>query len=317
MRKHTLLAGVIAMLAFTSAMADGRSAAQNLYANLAAGGLALNTKLADIQVASTLVSGMYYLLDAKGKFIAITNEAGTLMGDSHGFNALLPGSTEFRPLTAQEAAGLRREIAENIDKSKLITVRRGTGAVKLFLFSAIDCPYCKQLEDKANAAEKQNKENSTLYIIPSSLQPGNTREGGQQWLKVASIWCATDSARAWKTYWANGAVPGGAGACPFANPQIAKNSNDILWNMLTGAGVALHGTPSIVRMDGLLLRGSNDKPIEPAVSPFWLAGATPVGTDFRPQVVGGGVSSAQGHGGAAQPQPNKIQFGIEDLKKLF
>lgn len=282
MKKHVLIAAV-AVLMSASALADGRSAAKNLFANLAVGKQDLGVKVSDVFVAPTLVRGMYALSTAQGRFVGFTNEAGTVFGDSRGFSGLLQRGAGFRPLTRDEAADLRREIAANIDKSKLITVRYGEGDFKAFMFSAIDCPHCKSLEDKLRGAKS---ENSTFYVIPSSLQEGNTRQGGQQWLKVASIWCATDSERAWRTYWATGAVPS-AGACPFADPKIAERAQEHLWGMLKGVGVALKGTPAYVRMDGIQLKKDTlDKPLEAAKPGYWLTGATATATDFRPQPVG-------------------------------
>ncbi len=282
--KKRLLIAVLAALASASALADGRSAAQSLFANLERAGQDIGASAANTFAAPTLVRGMYALSDPQGKFIGYANEAGTLFGDSRGFNGLAPGGSGFRPLTPPEAADLRREMVVNIDKGKLITTRYGAGQKRLFMFSAIDCPACRKVE--AQLAKAGAKENTTFLVVPSSLQSSE-----QQWQKVANIWCASDSERAWKTYWATGATPA-AGACPVADGKIAERVSSHLWGMLKGAGLALHGTPAYVREDGLLLtKETLDLPAQPAKPAYWLAGADTGGADdFLPQPVGGRVA---------------------------
>lgn len=139
----------------------------------------------------------------------------------------------------------------------------------LCVFSAIDCPACKKIEDQF--AQNGDRENTTFFVIPSSLQDSEL-----QWQKVANIWCATDSAAAWKKYWATGATPA-AGACSFADGHLAEKMSYYVWDMLKGAGLALHGTPAYLREDGLLLtRATLDMPLQPSGPAYWLANVDPL-----------------------------------------
>ncbi|MFT3777313.1 MAG: thioredoxin fold domain-containing protein [Ottowia sp.] len=283
-RRMKMRALILAMAVYAAGavQADGPAAARNLFNHLAAGGQDIGMKMADAYVAPTLVRGMYVVSTAQGRFVGYTNEAGTLFGDSRGFSGRPEGAAIFAPLAPDQAAQLRREIAAHIDKSQLISVRYGNGATELFLFSAIDCPHCKELEDKLRGAKS---ENIAFYVVPSSLRHMNQPQGRQQWQKVAAIWCATDPARAWKTYWATGSVPAG-GACPFSDPKAAERAQDYLWGMLKGVGVKLTGTPAFVRPDGL--QWKDQAPLElSSPSAYWLAGAPQVGAaDFNPRPVG-------------------------------
>lgn len=284
MRKFLLIA--TALLLSTHALADGRSAAQNLFANLNSSRQEIGENASSTFVAPTLVRGMYALSDAAGKFVGFTNEAGTLFGDSRGFIGLSTGGSKFLPLTPDQTADLRREVAANIDRDKLITVRYGQEKTRLFMFSAIDCPHCKKLEDQLRKAG--DNENTTFYVIPSSLQSTSDGAAGrQQWQRVASIWCAADPAHAWQTYWATGATPT-ARACSFSDAKIAEHAQERLWGILKGVGVAVHGTPAYIREDGLLLNKKTlGLPLEGAKPAYWLTGADGHSADdFRPLRVG-------------------------------
>lgn len=278
-----LLSYVVIVICFSSvpAWADGQRAAQNLFANLANAGQSINNaRVSNTFVAPSLIRGMYVVTDQRGDFVGFTNEAGTLFGDSRGFHGLRRGEKGFRPLNTKEAVDLQKEMVVNIDKEKLITVQYGNGQRRLFLFSAIDCPACKSLEDKL--AKAGASENATFFVVPSSLQSNEA-----QWQRVSNIWCADDSATAWKKYWATGSTPA-VSSCSFQEGHLAKKVRSYLWDMLKGAGLALHGTPTFVREDGLLLTTENlNLPLQTPKSFQWLVESNrSVITDYRPQPVG-------------------------------
>lgn len=306
--KRLMSYAVIALCFFSlPTWADGQSAAQNLFTNLANTGQSISSaRASNTFVAPSLVRGMYVLSDQRGGFVGYTNEAGTLFGDSRGFNGLRRGEKSFRPLTSQEAADLQKEMVVNIDKEKLITVQYGKGQRRLFLFSAIDCPACKSLEDKLSKAGAS--ENVTFYVIPSSLQVNEA-----QWQRVSNIWCADDSAVAWKKYWATGSTPA-VGSCPFQEGHVAKKVTYYLWDMLKGAGMALRGTPTYVREDGLLLTTENlNLPLQTPKSFHWLAETDRTAiTDYRPQPVG----SQHSKGTTNSNQIKTINVG-EAVKRLM
>ena len=285
MKKRICIAA-LACLATGVVLADGATATRNLLANLAAGGQDIAIRLPDIYVSPTLVRGMYALSTAQGRLVGFTNEAGTLFGAAKGFNAQPRAGASFRPLTREESAGLRREMAAKIDKRQLITVRYGAGKQEFFMFSAIDCPACKAIEDELRSAKS---ENTTFYVIPSSLQKLSSQRGTQQWRKVAAIWCAPEAGQAWKRYWANGAVPP-PNACPVAEPGAAARAHNQLWGMLQGAGVALIGTPSYLRMDGTKFTAESTGTSREVAAPVrWLMDSDAVEPlDFQPRPAAGG-----------------------------
>lgn len=246
-KNEKVLTITTALLISTHAFADGRSAVQHL-ANLNRSRQEIGENASSTFVAPTLVRGMYALSDAAGKSVGFTTKREPLFGDSRGFIGLSAGGSKFVPLTPDQTADLRRAAAANIDRDKLITVRYGQEKTRLFMFSAIDCPHCKKLEDQLRKAG--DNENTTFYVIPSSLQPTSDGAAGhQQWQRVSSIWCAADPAHAWQTYWATGATPT-ARACSFSDAKIAEIAQERLWGILKGVGVALHGTPVLADVGG-------------------------------------------------------------------
>lgn len=230
----------------------------------------------------TLVRGIYELRSQQGSLIAYINEAATLEGDSKKFNVLpaQPGA-KARPLGDSELASLRREVMASIDYERLITVRYGAGGGRrLVLFSAIDCGYCRKMEEllRKNAVTV----NTTFYIIPMSIRDVD-RDGSASWQKVSRIWCSGESGQAWRSYWQSGAIPPSA-SCDIdarSASQLAYQLRDIL----SAVGARMSGTPAIFREDGSKLTPSTNMsatelaetygpaglPHVDAVSPYWLA----------------------------------------------
>ena len=97
-------AGVAALWLATAApaLADGRSAVHNLFANAARARINLGMTENSVMVAPSLVRGMYVLTSGRGEFAGFVNEAGTLYGDSFGMKVYAPSGAAPRPMTPQE-----------------------------------------------------------------------------------------------------------------------------------------------------------------------------------------------------------------------
>jgi hypothetical protein len=285
MNKKSCFIALLAALTAAPVFADGQSAVNNFYANLARGGQRLDVKISDTTVTPTLVRGMYRMETIQGKFLGYTNEAGTLLGSGSYFEGLPPGARQFRKLTTEERGYLRREAVSNIDKSRLIKARYGNGQRSVFLFSAIDCPASKHGEELLR--KNGNQYNATFYIIPTSLN-----NGVPQGQKVAKLWCAANSGDAWKKYWVSGTIPA-AGQCPFSDYKIAKEAQEDLRAILNGLGLAVKGYPSYIREDSIKISLSTvtTAPEFPQPDANWLAGGSSA-TDFHKQRVIASKASA-------------------------
>lgn len=322
--KHALIGLLSGCVLSGSVLADGRSAVHNLFGNLARARASLSVNEATAMVSPTLVKGMYAIANQQGRFIGFTNESGTLFGDSRGFNTLSNGS-QPRPLALDELADLRAEVVAAIDFDKLPKVSFGDGGTRrLVMFSAVDCPFCKGFED--NIKKHASGLNSTIYVVPSSLQ--KIAQGGlQQWQAVSRIWCADDAGAAWQTYWATHNLPQ-AKQCRFADPRIAEMADQQLKDILLAVGVRIVGTPQTIREDGSVIVNKPNMDhayvaatFGPAGAPLasqkparWLAAAD---DSFQMQPVGG-PSYGQPIQMQQQPQPQqpRQQFGLNDAMNL-
>jgi len=323
---HTkAIAVTFATLVSGTALADASSAAHNLFANMNRSGMSFhNLNESDILVSPTLVKGIYALTNRQGGFVTFTNEAGTLTGDSRRFEVMSSNGTGRRPLTPDEVKALRAEVMAAIDYDKLPKVTYGNGGGRrLVMFSAIDCGYCKRFEDEMR--KQARGLDSTIYVVPSSLQP--ISQGGlQQWQTVSRLWCAEDAGTAWRAFWTSGAIPQPR-QCTFGDPQTALRTRYNLSDILSGVGVGIHGTPSVVREDGLVINNKTDMTTAYIVSTFGSASApspgnpTPnwlasVDSGFQAQAVNGQPVAPQG----TQPAQRNGKVNLKEvlnLNKLF
>lgn len=292
-----------------AALADGRSAARNLFANAARAHVNLNLTEQSTMVSPTLVRGVYSLANAQGRASGYINEAGNLYGDTHGFRLFTPDGAPPRLMTAPEVAALRGEVMQAIDYDKLVKVQYGDGGGRrMVMFSALDCGYCKLFEKHFSELGKTN--DTTFYVVPMSLRPSQSG-GARTWQEVSQIWCDSNNGDAWKRYWATGQLPPARG-CVF-DAATAERSTRELWEILEAVGLPITGTPTLLREDGVKLKAGDLRtylkqpaPPVPAGQPVWL-----VADNFQMQRVGDTAPPQQ-----QQPHSNKVHVG-DMLKKLL
>ncbi len=241
-----LVAAASALLA-TSASADGRSAAHNLFTNLARSKATLSVTEANALVAPTLVRGFYSLSTQAGKFVGFVNESGTLFGDSRGFMVVSTSGAAPRPLALDEQADLRSEVMAAIDYDRLVRVRFGDGGGrKIVVFSAVDCPVCKQFEGAIRSTPGLN---TTLYVVPSTLQP--ISGGGWAPRQIAvRIWCSDDRTAAWEDYWTKRQLPPNPASTCQWTPQTSEAAGQYLEDILRASGARMPGFPHSFAEDG-------------------------------------------------------------------
>lgn len=254
--KYGVFGLLMAALASSPTWADGSSSAHNLFANLARANKSVGLNDSTAVVSSTWVRGMYAISNQQGAFVGYVNEAGTLLGDSRGFNVVSTSGAPPRPMTLDEVAELRAEVMNGIDYEKLVKVPYGDGGRrKIILFTSIDCPVCKNLEEAFQ--KHKNGMNTTFYVVPSSLQ--KISNGGlQAWQAVSRIWCAEDNGAAWTAFWASRALPQPR-QCQFSEPRTAETAFGALTDILKSVNIKRNGVPAFIREDGVLLsKGSSE-----------------------------------------------------------
>jgi thiol:disulfide interchange protein DsbC len=147
------------------------------------------------------------------------------------------------PKTKKDITGERMEELTKIDFSSLpldqaIKVVKGNGSRKLVVFSDVDCPYCKRLEQN----ELTNITDVTIYtfLYPiAQLHPDSAA-------KSKSIWCASNRVKAWEDWILNNQLPKATGNCEVPLEKIGELARKI--------GVT--STPTLIFADGKRMLGS-------------------------------------------------------------
>jgi thiol:disulfide interchange protein DsbC len=157
------------------------------------------------------------------------------------------------PRTKKDITGERLEELTKVDFSSLpldqaIKVVKGNGSRKLVVFSDVDCPYCKRLEQN----ELANITDVTVYTFLYPLQQLHPDAVA----KSKSIWCASNRVKAWEDWILRNQLPKSAGSCEVPLEKVGDLARKI--------GVT--STPTLIFSDGKRMLGSQPyKEIEKAM----------------------------------------------------
>lgn len=158
-------------------------------------------------------------------------------------NFLIAEGRLVDPKTKKDITGERLEELTKIDFNSLplnqaIKVVRGNGSRKLVVFSDVDCPFCKRLEQN----ELANIDDVTVYtfLYPiESLHPDAAN-------KSKSIWCAPNRVKAWNDWIFNNQLPTSAAKCDVPLERVGE--------MARKYGVT--STPTLFFADGKRMLGA-------------------------------------------------------------
>ena len=147
------------------------------------------------------------------------------------------------PKTKKDVTGERLEELTKVDFNSLpleqaIKVVKGNGSRKLVVFSDVDCPYCKRLEQN----ELSNIADVTVYtfLYPiESLHPDAPA-------KSKLIWCATNRAKAWNEWIFNNKLPTTTGNCEVPLERVGELARKM----------GITSTPTLVFSDGRRMLGA-------------------------------------------------------------
>jgi thiol:disulfide interchange protein DsbC len=147
------------------------------------------------------------------------------------------------PKTKKDVTGERLEELTKIDFNSLpldqaIKVVKGNGSRKLVVFSDVDCPFCKRLEQN----ELSNISDVTIYtfLYPiESLHPDAAA-------KSKLIWCASNRVKAWNDWNFNNKLPANAGNCEVPLERIGELARK----------VGVTSTPTLIFSDGKRMLGA-------------------------------------------------------------
>lgn len=157
------------------------------------------------------------------------------------------------PKTKKDVTGDRLEELTKIDFNSLpleqaIKVVKGNGSRKLVVFSDVDCPYCKRLEQN----ELSNITDVTVYtfLYPLvQLHPDSPE-------KSKAIWCASNRVKAWNDWILNNQLPKNTGNCEVPLERVGELARK----------VGVTSTPTLIFADGKRMLGAQPyKEIEKAM----------------------------------------------------
>ncbi len=157
------------------------------------------------------------------------------------------------PKTKKDITGERLEELTKVDFNSLpleqaIKVVKGNGSRKLVVFSDVDCPYCKRLEQN----ELSNITDVTIYTFLYPLQQLHPDAEA----KSRSIWCSSNRVKAWQDWILKGQLPISTGNCEVPLEKVGELARNI--------GVT--STPTLIFANGKRMLGAQPyKEIEKAL----------------------------------------------------
>lgn len=147
------------------------------------------------------------------------------------------------PKTKENITGARLAELTKIDFNSLplekaIKVVKGNGSRKIAVFSDVDCPFCKRLEQN----ELSNITDVTIYtfLYPLEQLHPNAAE------KSKLIWCAEDRVAAWNDWIFNNKLPKTAGNCEVPLEAVGDLARK----------VGVTSTPTLIFSDGKRMPGA-------------------------------------------------------------
>jgi thiol:disulfide interchange protein DsbC len=147
------------------------------------------------------------------------------------------------PKTKKDVTGERLEELTKVDFNTLpldqaIKVVKGNGSRKIAVFSDVDCPFCKKLEQN----ELSNIDNVTIYTFLYPIEQLHPDAAN----KSKSIWCASNRVKAWNDWIFNNKLPASVGNCEVPLERVGELARKM--------GVT--STPTLIFSDGRRMLGA-------------------------------------------------------------
>lgn len=135
------------------------------------------------------------------------------------FSFLIAEGRLVDPKNKKDITGERLDELSKIDFNSLpldqaIKVVKGNGSRKLVVFSDVDCPFCKRLEQK----ELSNLNDVTIYTFLYPIEQLHPDAAN----KSRSIWCASNRVKAWQDWILNNKLPTSTGKCDVPLEKVGE-----------------------------------------------------------------------------------------------
>lgn len=147
------------------------------------------------------------------------------------------------PKTKKDITGERLEELTKIDFNSLplqqaIKVVKGNGNRKLVVFSDVDCPFCKRLEQN----ELANITDVTIYTYLYPIEQLHPDAAN----KSKSIWCAPNRVKAWNDWIFNNQLPSTVAKCEVPLEKVGDLARKY----------GVNSTPTMFFADGKRMLGA-------------------------------------------------------------
>lgn len=147
------------------------------------------------------------------------------------------------PKTKKDITGERLEELTKIDFNSLplqqaIKVVKGNGSRKLVVFSDVDCPFCKRLEQN----ELANITDVTIYTYLYPIEQLHPDAAN----KSKSIWCAPNRVKAWNDWIFNNQLPSTVAKCEVPLEKVGDLARKY----------GVNSTPTLFFADGKRMLGA-------------------------------------------------------------
>lgn len=184
-------------------------------------------------VSASRVDGLYEVTTNNPEMIYATEDGDYfLVGDLYQV-----GEQGLSNVTEQGRAKARAEQMAQVDHDDMISFPpEGEVKAEIFVFTDIDCPYCRKLHQDVPRLNE-------LGVQVNYLGYPRSGPGTPSFKKYVSVWCAEDSRAAMDNAKNGEAVP------------PANCDNPVEEQFRLGGEVGVTGTPAIVLEDGNMIRG--------------------------------------------------------------
>jgi len=147
------------------------------------------------------------------------------------------------PKTKKDVTGERLDELTKIDFNSLpldqaIKVVKGNGSRKIAVFSDVDCPFCKRLEQN----ELVNITDVTIYTFLYPIEQLHPDAAA----KSKSIWCASNRVKAWNDWILNNQLPKTTGNCEVPLERVGELARKF----------GITSTPTLIFSDGKRMLGA-------------------------------------------------------------
>ncbi len=194
-------------------------------------------------ITKTPYAGLYEVFMG-GQIIYTDEKLSFLIAEGH----VVDPKTK-KDLTEARLADLMKIDFSTLPLDQAIKVVKGNGSRKLVVFSDVDCPYCKRLEQN----ELVNLTDVTIYtfLYPIvQLHPDSAN-------KSKLIWCAPNRVSAWHDWIFDGQLPKSAGNCDVPLERVGDLARKF----------GVNSTPTLFFTDGKRMLGAQPyKEIERALA---------------------------------------------------